>query len=453
MPEKSTRSNARLIVAVGLSAGLIPLNSTSIAIALPMIGAHFNADNSLLSQWVLASYLLASVLFLGPAGKMGDIWGLFRLLRLGRILFLVGALIGALAPNVALLVLSRIIMGLGSAFLMPSAIAIVRNAVGAEQRASALGALAGGLAIAAALGPPVGGLLVHQFGWQSVFWLNPPLLLLSALLSRGFHLPLVESGGQRREFDFTGSFLLISLLACFVVGIRLPGLKGQLLLATCLLLTAAFIRWELRLKEPVVDVRLFRNRVFSCAILIIAAQNFGMYGVLFQMPYMLVELYDMAPSKIGLMMLVTTAGMAVFSPLGGRLTRYFSKQRITLVGSCCALAGLLGLANQSSWNALLSLIPWLALVGGGLGLNTAPVQATVLGSVAEKDAGMASGALSIFRYLGSIVGVALLGLLLAQTGIDSIERFQSGFYLYATGYLACVLLALGMKLPAARRPC
>jgi len=441
------KSNTRIILALGLGAGLIPLNSTTIAVALPAIGVHFGADDSLLSQWLIVSYLLVSVLFLGPAGKLGDIWGHGRLLRTGWVMFLIGALIGSFAANIPQLVISRIVMGLGSALLMPSSIAAVRNSVSPEQRAPALGLLAGGLAVSAALGPPVGGFLIHHFGWQSVFWLNLPVLALSAWLARDLDLPVPEKSAHPLRFDWIGSAGLISLLACFVIGVRLTGWNGTLLLIASAVLTLLFVGWELRQREPVLDVRLFRIRAFTCAILVIAVQNFGMYGVLFQMPYLLNELYQSPANQVGLMMLATTAGMAICSPLGGRLANQITNRWTALLGSLCSLCGMTGLALTSNWSALLPIAPWLFLVGAGLGLNTGPAQATVLSAVDEKDAGMASGALSVMRYLGSISGIALLGLLLAQTEIPGIQRYQLGFKLYGCAYLVCALLAFGMKLP------
>jgi len=445
------QSNTRVILALGLAAGLIPLNSTTIAVALPAIGAHFNADNSLLSQWLIASYLLVSVMFLSPAGKLGDLWGHGRLLRTGWLMFLIGALIGSFAADITQLVISRIVMGLGSALLMPSSIAVVRNIVSPEQRAPALGMLAGGLAVSAALGPPVGGFLIHHFGWQSVFWLNLPVLGLSAWLARDLDLPIPKQNLKRPNFDWLGSLLLISLLGFFVIGVRLTGSSGQLMLLCSALLAASFVGWELRQNEPVLDVRLFRIRAFSCAILVIAVQNFGMYGVLFQMPYLLNELYQSPADQVGIMMLVTTAGMAICSPLGGRLANQFSNRWITLLGSLLSLAGMTGLAMRSDWSTLLPIAPWLFLVGAGIGLNTGPAQATVLSAVQEKDAGMASGALSVMRYLGSITGIALLGLLLAQTEIPGIPRYQFGFQLYGSAFLVCALLSLGMRLPQAEQ--
>ena len=440
------KPNTRIILALGLGAGLIPLNSTTIAVALPAIGVHFGADDSLLSQWLIVSYLLVSVLFLGPAGKLGDLWGHGRLLRTGWMMFLIGALVGSVAANIPQLVISRIVMGLGSALLMPSSIAAVRNSVTQEQRAPALGMLAGGLAVSAALGPPVGGFLIHHFGWQAVFWLNLPVLAISAWLARDLQLPVPDQSGKTARFDGFGSIMLISLLACFVIGVRLPGIGGALLLAGSAVLAVLFVLWELRQSEPILDVRLFRIRAFSCAILIIAIQNFGMYGVLFQMPYLFVELYATEPDKIGLMMLVTTAGMAICSPLGGRLANYFSNHRVALLGSLSGLAGMFGLATASHWESLYAIAPFLFMVGAGLGLNTGPAQATVLSAVGEKDAGMASGALSVMRYLGSICGIALLGLLLAQTDIAAVPRYRLGFQLYGSAFFICALLTFGMKL-------
>ena len=140
------------------------------------------------------------------------------------------------------------------------------------------------------------------------------------------------------------------------------------------------------------------------------------------------------------------AGLAICSPLGGRLAVRLTNRWTTLIGSLCALAGMAGLAVTNNWSSLLPIAPWLFLVGGGLGLNTGPAQATVLSAVSGKDAGMASGALSVMRYLGSIFGVALLGLLLTQTQIPGIPRYQFGFTIYGSAFLLCALLSFGMKL-------
>jgi MFS family permease len=160
----------------------MPLNSTMIAVALPDISHEFGQDPSVVTQALVTSYLVAAVVLQSPAGKIGDRLGHSRMLAVGQVLVGAGALLGFLSPSVAALTAARVLMAAGGAVLVPATVALLRHELPPERRGRAFGAFGAVMALAAAVGPLVGGELVSQFGWPSVFVANLPVLAVSATL-------------------------------------------------------------------------------------------------------------------------------------------------------------------------------------------------------------------------------------------------------------------------------
>ena len=180
MPE--ARGGYRLVAAC-LSASLMPLNSTMIAVAVPDISDEFGRDPALVTQALVTSYLIAAVVLQSPAGKVGDRIGHARMLAIGQVLVAAGALVGFLAPSLGLLIVARMLMAAGGAALVPSTLALLRHELPPERRGRAFGAFGATMALSAALGPVVGGELVQAFGWPSVFAANLPVLGVSVALA------------------------------------------------------------------------------------------------------------------------------------------------------------------------------------------------------------------------------------------------------------------------------
>jgi MFS family permease len=399
------------LVALGLSAMLVPLGSTMIAVALPSIGLQFNRAPGELTQWLVNSYLLIGIVGQSPAGRLADSWGYRSALRLGQVMMGTGSLLAILFPSFDAVIASRVLMALGGAFMVPTVMAVLRLSVPVERRHRVFGYFAALMGFAAALGPSLGGLLVRHFGWRSIFVMNLPPLLLSVALSWNlFREEAQVKPEARSSFDWAGTLLMSAALVFLVTG-----LKGRsLLLVPALAAFGVFLWWERRTPGPVVDLTLFARRSFAAGCAMVGLQNLGMYALLFQLPYLLKLLYQWGPDHAGPFMTSFMVAMMGASALGGRIAEKVGVKATCLAGSLMSLGGMLLLSALTAGEDWHRIMGALVLGGAGLGLANGPSQSAALGAIERNQSGLASGVLSTCRYLGGVIGISILGLLLSS---------------------------------------
>ena len=393
----------------------MPLNSTMIAVALPDISVEFDRDPALVAQGLVTSYLIAAVVLQSPAGKIGDRIGHARMVVAGQVLVAAGAFLGYLAPALWVLIVARILMAAGSAALVPSTLALLRHGLPPERRGRAFGAFGAMMALSAALGPVVGGELVRAFGWASVFSANLPVLAVSVALGAFAGRAAAPDRVTRPRFDWVGTGLLAGGLTSIILGLRPDGGHVLLLVAVGVGLLVPFALWERRASDPVVAFSLFRSVHFSAGAFLIAVQNLVMYALIFQIPLVTVALFDLEARGTGRLIVSMMIAMVITSPVAGRLTDHLGARSIAVAGSLVALVGIAGLA----WIDLTApgqLTLPMVMLGIGLGLTTPAAQSASMTAVRLDLAGMAAGIGSTMRYLGGIVGVAVMSLLLDVHG-------------------------------------
>ena len=438
------------LAGLGLAAMLIPLGSTMIAVALPSIGAEFARAPADLTTWLVTSYLLVSVIGQGPGGKIGDRWGYRNTILLGQGVFGVGCLLAVVLDSFAAIVASRVMMALGGALMVPTVMAVFKITVPAQMRHRVFGYFGAMMTFAAAVGPLLGGVLVHQFGWKSIFLMNLPPLFLSVLLSRNFfRQALHEKPATGLGFDWPGSLLMAGGLGCLVFA-----LTGRLwLMAPALVFLALFLWWEARTSQPLIDLKLFADRFFAAGCAMVALQNLAMYALLFQLPYLLKLLYEWGPERSGPFMTAFMVSMMIGSGLGGRVAERIGVRATCVGSSLISVAGLYWLASLGPGEESLHVIGGLVLAGAGLGLANGPSQSAAMGTVDNRQSGIASGVLSTCRYLGGIVGVSILGLLLSTAdAVPSLADYHLALMIFAGSFLvaAAVALRLPGRVPAPR---
>ncbi len=441
MPED--RTGLRLGAAV-LAAALMPLNSTMIAVALPEISTEFDHDPAVVAQALVTSYLVAAVILQSPAGSIGDRIGHARMLTIGQVLVAAGALLGYLAPALPALTAARVLMAAGGAVLVPATVAMLRQELPAERRGRAFGAFGAVMALAAALGPLVGGELVSHFGWPSVFVANLPVLAVSvglaALAGRPVTAPVAAAP---RAFDFVGTALLTALLGSLVLGLRPDGAEPVLFLVAAALLAVPFGLWERRVPDPVVAFSLFRSVPFTAGTLLIAFQNMVMYALLFEVPLVAEAVFDLEARETGRLIVSLTLAMVVISPVAGRLTDRLGARTLAVAGSLAALTGVISLA-VTDLESQLGLAVSLAMLGLGLGLTTPAAQSASITAAPADRAGMAAAAGSTMRYLGGLIGVAVMSMLLGVGGTRSevLEDHRTLMVIFAGVLLAGLVCAV-----------
>ena len=435
----------------------MPLNSTMIAVALPEISVDLGRDPSTVTQALVTSYLVAAVVLQSPGGKLGDRIGHARMLAVGQALVAAGAFLGFVATSLPLLTAARLLMAAGGAVLVPATVALLRHALPPERRGRAFGLFGAVMALAAAMGPVVGGELVEVFAWPVLFAANLPVLLVSALLTLSAGPAPAGPGGVRPRFDWVGTGLLAAALTSVVLGLRPDGGHAVVLLVVGTALFLQFAVWEGRAADPVLAFSLFRTVPFAAGTVLVAVQNLVMYALVFQVPLVTAALFDLDARDTGRLLVSLMLAMVVTSPVAGRLADRFGARWVAVAGSVAALLAVLALARLELATAGELVVP-LALLGVGLGLATPAAQSASISAAPAEHAGMAAGAASTMRYLGGIAGVAVMSLLLNADGTRTqvLSDHRTLMVVFAGALLvglACAVLLPGrIRTTTGRRP-
>jgi EmrB/QacA subfamily drug resistance transporter len=439
----------RLLVALGLSAALAPLNSTMVAVALPEMSRALDADSSVLRQGLVTSYLLANIVLQSPGGKLGDRLGHRRSLALGQLVFAIGAAIAYLWPTLPVLTTARVLMGAGAAVLAPSATALLRTELPPELRGRAFGGFGALMALSAGTGPKVGALLVGHFGWTSIFLANVPVLLIAGLLARtDAHTASAAANAPapaHPRFDVVGSVLLGASLVGIVIGLENAHLRWAAALGALGLLP--FVLWERRAADPIIDFSLFKRRTFVGGSMIIALQNFAMYSVMYELPQVGARLFAVGPRDLGNTLVAMMATMVVVSPFAGRASERFGARAMALLGCLSATLGMVVLALRPL-HKLTDAAPALVLLGAGLGLTSAPSQSAAMSDVPRDRSGMAAGLTSTMRYIGGVAGLSVLGVVLTERPAHEVVLHEHTTAVIIFGAALLVAFGFAFILPA-----
>lgn len=394
---------------------LAPLNSTMIGVALPRIMGEFAADLGA-GSWLVISYLVTMACVQPAGGKLGDRFGRRPLILGGLVYFAVASLGAATASSLEQLLAFRIQQGIAGAIALPNGMALVREVVPASRRASRIGLLGSAIVLAAAAGPPLGGVLIRLAGWRAVFYANV-LVIAPALILAFRALPARAGEGRRQPFDLVGVLQLMAVLvggAALMTG-ALPSLSSAATWAVAFLLVALaahFVHREARHVDPIFQPRFFLRRTFAAGCAGVALSNLSMYTTFLAIPLLLADLPGWSSTQVGLVLSALWAPTVVCAPLGGRLADRWGRRWPTALGLLLLTAGMAGLgALETGTDDLWVLLAGLGVAGVGLGLSQAGLQTAVLESVARDQSGSASGIFSMSRYIGSIAGSSALPML------------------------------------------
>jgi EmrB/QacA subfamily drug resistance transporter len=409
-------------------------------------------------QWTVNAYNLSFAVLLLTGAALGDRFGRRRMFVSGIAIFAIASAFCALAPNAGWLIAGRALQGVGSALLMPLAMALLSAAFPREERAKALGIFSGLTGLAVVAGPPIGGAITAGLSWHWIFWINVPIGLAIIMLVRQ---RVAESFGPGTSLDIFGLILASAAAFGLVWGLMLGKSLGwssptvATSLIAGLVLAIGFVLFERRTSEPMLPMRLFHERAFSAGVASSLLFTAAMYGVLFFIAQFFQTAQGFGPLGAGLRMMPWTATLFFFAPIGGRL--------VSLVGERpLVVGGLLLQALGMGWVALVAapdvaygaLVVPMIIAGVGVSVAMPASQNVVINSVAPAEVGKASGAYNMFRFLGGAFGIAILVTVFDHTGgFASPQEFSAGFKAALGG--AAVLSAVGaivaMALPARRK--
>jgi EmrB/QacA subfamily drug resistance transporter len=402
-----------------LSLLLVSLDITIVNVALPAVGAELHASVRGL-QWTVDAYTLVLAVLLMMAGSLGDRFGRRRVFRTGLALFTFGSLLCSVAPGLGWLIAFRIVQAVGGCMLNPVAMAIVVNTFrDPAERARAIGIWAAVAGLSMALGPIVGGALVTAAGWRSIFWVNVPIGLVALALTRVY---VPESRAPHpRAIDPAGQALVVVLLGSLTFAIIEAPERGWGstmivgLLGTAAVAAVALLAVERRRPEPLIELRFFRSVPFSAATLTAVAAFAALGSFLFVNTLYLQEVLGYSPVDAGLRTLPMAVLAAGSAPLSGRMVAARGTRLPLLLSGLATGGGALLLVRLSVHTPALQLFAAYALIGLGFGLVNAPVTNTATSGMPVAQAGVAAAVTSTSRQVGSCLGVAVSGSLVAGT--------------------------------------
>ena len=441
-PARDTRSGGLTLVALCLAVLVAQVDTAVVNLAVKPIGASFGAGVGAM-QWIIDSYNLVYAVLLLTGGLLADLYGRRLVFMTGGLLFTVASLICAFASSVAMLLAGRAIAGLGAAFIIPSSLAIIRvvwHEPTARGRALGIWAACNGLAFV--IGPTLGGLLIHHFGWPSVFLVVVPLAVAALVLAP---IAIPESRDPAgRHFDAPAQALgMITLGGIAFAAIESHGEPTFALIALAVAAIALpfFVRIErLRGAAALVPLDIFAIREFRGAAVATTGMTFGMYGVLFLLPLTWQSTGRLDATEAGLALIPMALVFVIVSPFSGGLVRKFGARATTSGGVSIIGLGLLLIGASISQSGLLVAEIGLALTGLGMGIATGPLMGIAVGAVAASRSGTASSLINVARMAGATIGVATLGSVFALAG-EGHGGLRAAMVLGGCVQIACALYA------------
>lgn len=453
---KGRSGAAWALVITSVASFMAALDNLVVTTALPSIRESLGGELPEL-EWTVNAYTLTFAVLLMLGASLGDRFGRRRLFVVGLSIFTGASAAAALSPGINELIAFRAIQGMGAAIMMPLTLTLLTAAVPPARRGAALGLFSAVTGLAVACGPLVGGTLTEHLSWQWIFWLNVPIGLVLLPLAR---LRLAESHAPDSRLDIPGTLLVSGGLFGIVYGLvnaNSDGWTDPTVLSALIaggVLLGGFIRHGFRAKNPMLPMRLFRNRAFFGINTASLLMFFGMFGSIFLLSQYFQGVLGYSPTEAGLRMLPWTGMPMLVAPVAGLLADRFGGRPVVVTGLALQAAGLglfaLALAPDASYA---SQLPGLMVGGVGMALYFAPAASLVMSSVRPGEQGIASGANNALREVGGALGVAVLATAFSsQGGYDSPQTFTDGTVLAVWIGAAVVALAalVALMIPGRR---
>jgi EmrB/QacA subfamily drug resistance transporter len=419
-----------MLFSIALGTFMSAMDGSIVNISYPQIMNYFHIPQSSV-EWAITAYLLVISSVLLFFGRLSDMYGQKRLFLTGFTVFTVGSALCSLSSSIGMLIALRVFQAMGAGMMFSTNSAIITHNVPAEKRGRAFSVIAIAVAVALSTGPVLGGWLTENFRWQSIFYINVPIGAIGIILAAKF-IP-VDKKAPAAALDIPGSLMIFAALFLILLPLDqmnagLGALPAAAMLACGAALAVVFVLYEKKAKAPIVNLKLFRSRVFSAglaaSVLNFTAQN----TMLFLLPLFLQTTHGNSPAEAGFFIMPMPLTMLIIAPAAGYISDRFDTRYISSAGMAVMAAGLFMLSylnvNTSEWFIRAAMV----VTGLGCGMFQTPNNSAVMSHVPAANRGIASGMLATARNIGMVIGVGISGAVFTLTrSIAEGDLAQKGF--------------------------
>jgi EmrB/QacA subfamily drug resistance transporter len=437
------------LVAVSLATFMTYLDNNIVNVAIPTIQRHLHLSVAGL-EWVVSGYVLVFAGLMLVGGRVADVYGRRRVFLTGLSVFILSSLAAGLATSGAMLIAFRATQGLGAALLVPTTLAIIIATFDdVRERTRAIGIWTAIGALALAFGPLLGGFISQHFHWGWIFFINVPVGLVTLVMAIVW---MAESHGESasRRLDIPGltasAVTLFALTYALIEGHAKGWTSAQILGSFAVSAVAAIVFGliEARSEHPMVQVSLFRSRVFSGGTLVMMMWAFGIFGIYFFTSLYLQGILGFSPVRAGLAFVPMALFVAIFAGVSGPVTARISAHRTVALGLVLMLGGLYLFARQGMHASYAGLMPGFLLFGAGSGLMNAPLTDSVLGSMSAGRSGVASALLNASREVAGLLGITVIGAVLSSREGAALRHGAAPAQAFLDGYHAGLMVTLAL---------
>ncbi len=439
-----------VLISVAISIFMATLDGSIVNIALPVITHSLNTNISSV-QWIVTSYLLTISVLLLVWGKISDMYGRKIIFISGIAIFTIGSIMCGLSQNLPMLVVSRVFQAIGASSTMALSQGIIASIFPPSERGRALGITGTTVSIGSLVGPSLGGIILNITGWQTIFFINIPVGIIGIIFAI-IVIPNLHEAAQNKKFDIKGSLLFIFSITMLFTGmlffqdaiIELWVFISMFIVATLLLIF--FVRYQLRIENPLIDLNLFKNRIFSFGLSSAFLNFIALNSTILFLPFYLLTARKFDPFTAGLILSAYPAVSAIVAPISGWLSDKITYRPLTIIGLSLGFISLMKIATFSTQTSVPELIIVMGLTGGSMSIFMSPNNSSVMGSVPKDRLGIAGGVSALFRNLGMVTGTTLSVIIFSFVSKINIDKLSGKFSLinidmFMTGFRAVMILA------------